>query len=73
MRGGEKDGAGRHFGFKDWCDRLGFAPHLVERPVELRGIDRRQIDHCQMTSSLSWMISLRRLSVKPLIAALAPQ
>ena len=48
MRGGEKDGAGRHFGLEDRCDRLGLAPHLVERPVELRGIDRGQIDHRQM-------------------------
>ncbi len=47
VKGGEHDRLGRHLGVVDRRHRLGAAAHFVERPVELRRVHRRQVDHAQ--------------------------
>ena len=72
--GREIDRARRHFGLKDRRHGLRPAGPVLFNAQSNCGVftaGRSTMVSC--TSSLSWMISDRRLSVKPRIAALAPQ
>ncbi|STW22632.1 Uncharacterised protein [Klebsiella variicola] len=67
------DSLGGDFWLIDRRHRLHGLIHFIPRPAKLGGVHPRQLDHGQLDVAFSCISSVRTASVKPRIAALAPQ